>query len=166
MNDATETIVKRTEELTPEETGILDVWSRDLFGEAELEHEWAAPDWRVLIYADGRLASHVAICERAATASVSPVTLGGIGGVMTPHEFQGKGLAKFAMRASQAFMRDKLGVEFGLLLCSERLVRYYARLGWVHVTGPLVYAQSSGNETWNEQQMVMPFTSRSWPEGE
>lgn len=157
--------VCRTRDLAETDKAIVAEWSEDLFGASELEHEWSDPDWCVLVRHQEQAVTHLAIIERTATAGGQQVKLGGIGGVMTPVAWQGRGFAGKAMRRSAEFMRDELGVDFGLLLCSESLVRYYARLGWQHVAGPLVFDQSFGKETWDEEAMVLPCTEQTWPEG-
>lgn len=144
---------------------LLEQWTQTIFGAEELKHEWATPDWHLLADCDGQLVCHLAVTERHATASGQPVHLAGIGGVMTPPSFRGKGLAGTLMRHAAEFMRDTLRVEFGLLLCSHDLLPLYTRLGWHHVPGPLVFAQTTGNETWEEEVMILPCGDRPWPPG-
>ncbi|MBN2311846.1 MAG: GNAT family N-acetyltransferase [Candidatus Hydrogenedentes bacterium] len=157
--------VRKAGSLSEEERALINDWTQRLFGAAELEHEWADPDWRILVWCTGALASHLAICERVALAGGAEVKLAGIGSVMTPPEWQGRGLASAAMCRAAEFMRDELLADFGFLLCSETLVPMYARLGWQVVPGPMVFAQSTGMETWHEAVMVLPCTARDWPEG-
>ncbi|MFO7975267.1 MAG: GNAT family N-acetyltransferase [Candidatus Hydrogenedentota bacterium] len=150
-------------DLKPEDRETLEKWSKDLFGDAEEELDWARPDWRVLVRSDGQLAAHVAITQRTVTANGEPARVGGIGGVMSPRKFQGKGHAKAAMLQAHEYMRETLRLEFGFLFCSSGLLRYYQRLGWQRIDGPVSFAQEESDATWQEEAMVLPLTDRPWP---
>ncbi|HNV22767.1 MAG TPA: GNAT family N-acetyltransferase [Candidatus Hydrogenedentes bacterium] len=161
MNRQSEVVAER--DLRPEDRAILGQWTRTLFGSAEDMYEWATPDWRVLVRADGQLVAHAAINQRTVSANGEPARVGGIGGVMAPAEFQGKGHAKAAMLRAHDFIRETLNLEFGFLLCSARLVPYYQRLGWERIDGPVSFAQDDSDVTWQEEAMVLPFSDRLWP---
>jgi predicted acetyltransferase len=141
----------------------IEKWSQEIFGEAEEEYDWARPDWRILVRINDRMAAHVAITQRTVTTNGEPARVGGVGGVMSPREFQGKGHAKAAMLHAHAYMRESLHLEFGFLFCSANLLRYYQRLGWQHIDGPVSFAQDEGDATWQEEAMVLPLTDRQWP---
>jgi len=154
-------------EAMPEDARLATArWVHEMFGSDEDRFVWAKVRHHVLVYVGNQLASHLAIVERNATAGGEPVQLAGIGGVMTPPEWRGKRLASAAMHKAEAFMRDKLRAEFGLLLCSEELMTFYERLGWQRVAHPVYFHQPSGRIQWNERAMVLPCTARAWPEGE
>ncbi len=150
-------------DVRPEDRETLEQWTRELFGDAEEKYDWARPDWRILVRVDGVLAAHAAITQRTISANEEPARVGGIGSVMSPPEFQGKGHAKAAMLRAHEFMRETLGLEFGFLFCSAHLLRYYQRLGWERIDGPVSFAQDDGDATWQEETMVLPLTGRSWP---
>lgn len=150
-------------ELDTKDRELLGEWSRALFGSAEDMYDWATPDWRILVRVGGQLAAHAAISQRTVSANEEPARVGGIGGVMVSHEFQGKGHAKAAMLRAQEFIRDTLQLEFGFLFCSPRLVPYYQRLGWMPIEGPVSFAQGGSDVTWHEETMVLPLTNRHWP---
>lgn len=157
--------VKKPCELSGEENRIIAEWTEDLFGEEERKHEWAKPDWVLLVKVRGELASHLAITDRVVKVAGESLRVGGIGGVMTPMEWQGNGLAKVAMRRAAEFIRGEMGADFGFLLCSEPLIRFYARLGWRHVPGPVIFEQSTGQEVWDEEAMILPAKRIRWPQG-
>jgi len=157
--------VRRTADLDEAEIAAFAQWTRDIFGEQEDKYEWAKPDWRVVVRIGDRYVCQAAITECAATAGGEPVKLGGIGGLMTPRPWRGRGLAAAAMREAAAFLRDTLRVEFGLLLCSADLVPFHCKLDWRHVSAPLTFDQPSGKVRWDEKVMVLPCTDRAWPAG-
>ena len=60
MTGDVEIEVCRTEDLAETDKALITKWSEDLFGEAELEHEWSDPDWCVLVRYEGQPVTHVA----------------------------------------------------------------------------------------------------------
>jgi hypothetical protein len=70
------------------------------------------------------------------------------------------------MRLAQNYLRDPLGVEFGLLVCSEKMTLYYGKLGWLRVTAPTWIEQSKGRVILPGPFMILPVCSLEWPEGE
>jgi len=157
--------IRRTAELDDREVATFAQWTRDIFGAEEDKYEWAEPDWHVVVRSEDRYVCHGAITERVATAGGASVKLGGIGNVMTPPTWRGRGLGAAAMREAAAFMRDTLRVEFGLLLCSAGLVPWYCTLDWRRVKAPLSFWQAGGKVRWDEEAMVLACTERVWPEG-
>jgi aminoglycoside 2'-N-acetyltransferase I len=153
------------EELSSDDADVLAGWAKELFGEEEAKFEWAPQHWHILVRYDGRLACHVGITDHVVSVGEQRLHVGGIGGVMTPREFQGKGLARIAMDGAADLMGAKLGVDFGLLLCGERLVPYYGRMHWQSIQAPLVFTQASGQIAWDEAAMYLPFKDTPWPEG-
>jgi aminoglycoside 2'-N-acetyltransferase I len=157
--------VKRTDELTESERAYIDAWLIQQFAEESGDYEWSDVDWHVLLRVDGRLVSHAEIVERMGTVDGHPVSLGGIGGVVTLPEWRGRGLATATLERAAAFMRDDLRVAFGLLICDERMIPFYSRLGWQVVGGPLTFDQPGGKVVFDDVTMVLPCTDEDWPEG-
>ena len=158
-------VAKRHQDLSPDETRRIAGWTEDLFGEEEAKYEWADQHWHVLAFHDGVFVSHAALTERVARAGGVRVKVAGIGGVMTPEAWQGRGLGRAVMDRAAALMREVLDVDFGLLLCSEDLVAFYASLGWERMEGSLTFAQSSGPVCWEEEVMVLDLGRQAWPGG-
>lgn len=158
--------IRATRDLSEEERKHIGEWLWHTFGSPEAaEYEWATPDWHVLVRVDGELVSHVEVVERVGTVDGRPVKLGGIGGVVARPQWRGRGLASLAMEKATAFMRDALGVEFGLLVCGEDMVAFYRRLGWEVVEGPMMCDQPGGKVTFIGVTMVLPVADKAWPEG-
>lgn len=160
-----ETEIIRTEDLTPGDRETIQAWTRTLFGAAEDKYEWAPPDWTLLMRSGGDLVCHLAIVEQTIRVGDRAVRVAGIGGVMTPAEWQGRGLARAAMERAAEFMRGRSRISFGLLLCSESLLRYYSRMGWRRVADPVVFDQPGGKLTWEEEAMWLPCGEDDWPDG-
>jgi GNAT acetyltransferase-like protein len=157
--------IKRTGDLSEEEKRVVEVWSQEIFGEAELAHEWAEPDWTFLVYSGGEPASHLTITDRVGLVGGVSTRMAGVGGVMTPEHWRGKGLAGKAMRRAAEFMRLELQSDFGVLLCEESLVKWYSTMGWIRVPGPALFDQPTGKEEWDQEVMVLPRARDEWPLG-
>src|SRR6267143_47949 len=65
-----------------------------------------------------------------ARADSRVLKIGGVGGVATRLDCRGRGIASEVMREAVREMRDKYGVDFGLLFCEPRHAPLYKRLGW------------------------------------
>jgi predicted GNAT family N-acyltransferase len=141
-------------------------WLISEFVEEGDETTWADMDWHVLGWVGDELVSHVDIIHRQARVGGSDFHLGGIGGVMTKEAWRGRGFSSKLMKESHRFMRDGMDVDFGLLLCDDDLVSFYAGLGWQRVDNPLVYEQPGGNVTTDDVVMVLLCNRDHFPEGE
>jgi ribosomal protein S18 acetylase RimI-like enzyme len=127
--------------------------------------EWSPVHWHVLAKLNDVWVSCVGIVERTGTVHGQPVKLGGIGGVATLPTYRRRGLAEAALRKAQAFMRDQLRVEFGLLICNQQMIPYYRKLGWQVVEGPLVFQQPQGPVIFEDVTMILPGIRQEWPPG-
>jgi aminoglycoside 2'-N-acetyltransferase I len=103
--------------------------------------EWSRPEWGVAVRdEEGRLISYAALQLREATHDGADVVIGGVGGVMTHPDRRGQGYAGVAMQAAADFFAAN-GADFGLLVCEDRLIPYYRRLGWEVFQGEVVTLQ-------------------------
>ena len=120
--------------------------------------QWAPTQWSVLGWtAEGRLVTHVGIVTREGTLDGVPVEIGGIGGVKTHPQAQGRGYASAALRHAITALRDDHQVAFSLLVCQEHLLPFYGRLGWLPFPGRLVVEQPGGPIVFTiNRPMVLP----------
>ncbi len=154
--------------LDPEDRRLLFEWGKNIFGVEDSLLQWRPKDTHFILEADGRVASHVGVLKHTVSAGGVNVVVGGVGGVVTVPEMQGKGLAQRGMRHAAAFMCEELGVEFGLLFCLDRLVGFYESLGWRLVPEQVEVQQPSGPITAPFNLMVLPCGGggeRAWPPG-
>lgn len=154
--------------LDPEDKRVLFEWGQNIFGVQDALLQWRPKDTHFILEADGRPASHVGVLKHTVSAGGTPVVVGGVGGVVTVPEMQGRGLAHKGMRHAAAFLCEELGVEFGLLFCLDRLVGFYESLGWQLVPERTEVEQSSGPMAMPFNTMVLPCGGgeRVWPAGE
>jgi aminoglycoside 2'-N-acetyltransferase I len=159
-------VIKRDNEVSASERPQLDSLFSEAFQPDEHITQWAGDDWTVLVWENDELVSHVGIVARMATVDGQPVHLGGIGGVATRMDWRRQGLAEAALKVAQTFMHDRLAVDFGLLVCGEVMIPYYAKFGWKLLDRPMLIDQPGGKVTYSEPIMILPVCKSDWPEGE
>jgi aminoglycoside 2'-N-acetyltransferase I len=120
--------------------------------------QWAPPQWSVLVWSEeDRLIAHVGIVTREGTLDEVPVKIGGIGGVKTHPQAQGRGYASAALCRAATALQDDHHVAFSLLVCQEHLLPFYGRLGWLPFPGRLVVEQLHGPIVFTiNRSMVLP----------
>mgnify|MGYP006279301363 FL=1 len=157
--------IKRKDELSRAHRDIVSEWADEVFGADMDRFIWAEPDWHLLVRHYSRVVSHLALLRRQVRVNGDTLTVGGVGTVMTPRPWRGQGLASMALRRAERFIAEALCADFGLLFCAPEMVPFYARSGWVEVTGPVHVEQPEGKRVWPERTMVFPCSRRAWPGG-
>lgn len=158
--------IRLTQAMTDAERHILVGWSDDVFGIGHLDFHGRKKNWHLMGYADGQLVSHVGLLKDVVRVAEQPITVGGVGAVITIPAAQRKGYAHALLRQATAFMRDELQVEFGLLFCLPRLIAFYQSAGWQEVVSPVFIEQPSGRVPSPVRVMVLPCqANRPWPNG-
>ena len=157
--------IRALSQIPKAELDQMNIWIKQAFSEDPDDLQWSTDDWHVMVRVDGQVVSRLEIVERVGAVNGQPVKLGGIGGVATLPEYRRRGLAQAAMETAAWFIQDKLKVEFGLLVCSEKMIPYYGKLGWRVVEGPMVFDQPNGKVTFTDVTMVLPCNAKEWPPG-
>ncbi len=132
--------IRSVEELSDAEQARLFGWGDDVFGVNELDIPWRPKDGHVLIDVDGEPVCHVGYLkrERLKVGQVD-VLVGGIGGVITVPEAQGRGYAHQVLREAERRIAEDSQVKFAMLFCLASLLGFYSHDGYVKVTGPVRY---------------------------
>ncbi|OFZ13617.1 MAG: hypothetical protein A2X86_20780 [Bdellovibrionales bacterium GWA2_49_15] len=128
--------------------------------------EWATPQWRTFCRDErGDVLSHVGIFLRQGQINGIPVTIGGIGQVLTHPDSRRQGLASKGIERSIDLFRDQ-GVDFALLVCEPNLVPMYQKLNWQSFLGTLLVKQRGipGRFTFN-LPMTIGVLSKNPSEG-
>ena len=157
--------IRFAEALTDEERQALFGWGENIFGIEDAEYRWRPKDYHFITEEEGRVLSHVGVVKTAVRAGGREVTVGGVGGVVTRPEAQGRRLVHDAMLQAADFICRELGAEFGMLFCLPRLAPFYARQGWLMVEDEVEIEQPAGNIVWPFRVMVRPCGARDWPAG-
>jgi GNAT superfamily N-acetyltransferase len=106
---------------------------------------WAQPTQRVLgVDSSGLVVSHVGLHVREAEWDGLPVTIGGIGGVVTHPHFRRQGHARAALRRALTALHDDAKVAFALLFTEEATVLFYANQHWQRFVGQVSVQQPGG----------------------
>jgi len=157
--------IRFSETLTEDERQALFGWGENIFGIEDAGYRWRPKAFHFITEEDGRALSHVGVIKTAVTVGGREVTVGGVGGVVTRPEAQGRSLVHAAMRRASEFICHELGAEFGLLFCLPRLVPFYELQGWRLVEDEVEIAQPEGQLVWPYHVMVQPCGDRAWPAG-
>jgi GNAT superfamily N-acetyltransferase len=153
--------------LDAEDRRALFEWGTNIFGVEDSLLQWRPKDVHFILEVGGRAVSHVGVLKHTVVAGGARVAVGGVGGVVTVPEMQGRGLARRGMRHAAAYICEELGVEFGLLFCLGRLVAFYESLGWRRVPERVEVEQAAGAITSPFDVLVLPCGgARAWPAGE
>jgi hypothetical protein len=128
---------------------------------------WASPQYSVLVSSpEGQLVSHVGIVVREGFLDGAPVKIGGIGSVKTHPRAEGRGYASAGLRRAATALQDDHEVAFSLLVCQDRLLPFYNRLGWLAFPGTVMVEQPAGRCVFTiNRPMVLPGARGAPKEG-
>jgi len=128
--------------------------------------QWRPTEKHVLIFEGPRMVCHVGLLKHSVAVEGQPVSIAGIGGVLTRPECRGRGYARVAMEAAEAFALSQMGVDFMLLFCRPALQGWYEGLGWVIVPSAVWIEQQQGTIIQPLVSMVRCLGAKPWPQGE
>jgi hypothetical protein len=157
--------IRYAESLTKEEWQALFGWGDHIFGLEDAGYRWRPKDYHFVTEEGGRALSHVGVVKAAVSVGGRRLTVGGVGGVVTVPEAQGRRLVHAAMRQADEFICRELGADFGMLFCLPRLEPFYARQGWQALEDEVEIEQPDGKVVWPYRVMVKPCGERVWPAG-
>jgi GNAT superfamily N-acetyltransferase len=125
-------IVAPHDQLTEAEQAAVDAIERQAFAdESPSAFEWDGGDETVLLSDDtDRAVSTAAILWRSATLADREIVAGGIGGVATAPDAQGRGFASVTLQAAEAALTSR-PVDLLVLFCQPALRPFYEARGWV-----------------------------------
>jgi GNAT superfamily N-acetyltransferase len=154
-----------------EEIDAVDHLAFTMDGEEEADTiEWAmSSSWFVLGRLDDRLVSLIGVLNRTIDVSGQRLVIGGIGGVATHPDFQRRGFAAKLLQAAAEEMRRRGSddpYDFAMLFCDPKLIPYYGKNGFYQVHNPIYILQSGRRVLFEDHQMVLPLSGKSWPEGD
>ena len=128
--------------------------------------QWRPTEKHVLIVESGRNICHVGLVKHTVAVDGNPVPVAGIGGVLTRPECRGRGYARIAMKAAEAFALSQMGVDFMLLFCRPALQSWYEGLGWMKVSSAVWIEQQQRTIVQPLVSMVRCLGPKQWPLGE
>ena len=157
--------IRQSDFLSDAEQQKLYGWGEDIFGADDLNLRWRPKDVHFLMDVNGEPVSHVGVLKHDVSVAGQPVTVAGVGGVVTIPAFQRRGYARELMMHAVEFF-EKWEVQAGLLFCLPRRVPYYGSQGWQVLKRPVTVVQPAGEIVSPLEVMVFPLGKSSWPDGE
>ncbi|MGB2589213.1 MAG: GNAT family N-acetyltransferase [Candidatus Acidiferrum sp.] len=128
--------------------------------------QWRPTEKHVLILEGGMTVCHVGLVGQAVEVQGNPVSIAGIGGVLTRRGCRGRGYCRIAMGVAEVLALNQMAVSFILLFCRPALQSLYQHLGWIEVSSPVWVEQIQGNVLLPMISMVKPLRGEQWPKGE
>ena len=125
---------------------------------------WANADERVLVHHGERLVSVVGLYRRAGRHDGVSVRMGGIGGVMTHPEHRRRGFASAGMAEARRLFASQ-AIDFGLLFCEPKNLRFYGALGWSAFPGDVIVEQPAGRGPFTLMATMVLGCARANPAG-
>ena len=156
--------IRQADALTEAEKQQIFGWGEDIFGAGDLNLRWRPKDLHFIMEVDGALVSHVGVVKHSVAVDGQPVTVGGVGGVVTLPEWQRHGYASELMQHTADFF-NRWEIEAGLLFCFRRRVPFYESLGWKVVGYPVTIQQPEVEISSPLEVMVLPIGEFIWPDG-
>jgi aminoglycoside 2'-N-acetyltransferase I len=126
--------------------------------------EWSTSDWLVMGSVDGTIISQIGIVVRKVAVGDQHILAGGVGGVATHPDYRRHGYAGLLLRAAEQLMRD-LDLEFGILVCGEERMPYYASFGWQKIDNRTIFQNQGQDREMDGIMMVLPLKDQAWPSG-
>jgi len=156
--------IYRATDIDPALREQLEAWDNEQFG--QIPYQWTPAEWYATARIGGRLVGALEVITREVGIGAESARVGGIGGVKTKPEFRRKGVASAMLSHAADLMRNRLSVDFGMLICQRRVGHVYERASWVRVEGSTRFWQPSGTITYPHDTMILEIGSRKWPGGE
>ncbi len=158
---------KSYDDLNPEERHRLIALADDEFGGFDIVRntEWASPNWVFLCSYENELAGCYNLVLRKAEFDGKPVMLAGLNNMITLPAFRGRRVASHLLENTQKLWFNQFKAEYGLLLCADQLVEFYAQFGWRLTSAEIRYKQPGGIRVWSANCMLLT-NEGSWFEPE
>jgi GNAT superfamily N-acetyltransferase len=137
--------IKCVNALSPEIARLIQRSYEREFGNDSMIY--AEPQWYIFGYLDEGLVTQVGVLQRTITIGQNPLLIGGISFLITEPEHRGRGFASIIMKEAIVFLKNELGLPFGLLTCKPRLESLYTGMGWRTIDAPNVFVQPTGNRS-------------------
>lgn len=128
---------------------------------------WAPTQWAVFIWDEDELIARVGLLSRNIYDNGTQKRIGGVGGVMTHPNHQGRGLARTAMQTAAEHFKNDLKVSYALLFCRPHLTAFYKRMLWKPFNGRLFVEQPTGRIEFSANgAMVLDIVEQAPTSGE
>jgi hypothetical protein len=149
--------IHKTSELSIERKQQLDKLIDNEFGHIPIvkETEWAKPDWTIIYFLNGEIATFYNVIQRTIFVDKKPFQAAGINNVITAPAFRGQGFSSKVLTETKQFIFQELKRDIGLLLCADNLIPFYEKLSWYKVECPVFFEQTLGKKIWTANTMLL-----------
>lgn len=150
---------------------LIREWGALCFPDGGAPFQWSNDEpWQAVTFDGDTPVSSLAIFDRVVTVGGEAIRFGGLGGVMTPPQYEGRGYASRMLQDVNTFMRQEMGVPFAFLVTHTGLIPFYGRAGWQVVERPVWFSQPDREDrvTFDDEaiSMVVALGERPLPDGE
>jgi predicted acetyltransferase len=157
-------VIKAVEELTEAEKQMTTEVDRLSFTDEQNDIEWGDSQWLVMGFIDGSIVSQIGILKREVDVGGQKLSVGGVGGVATHPDHRRRGYAGQLLRASEQLLRE-LDLQFGVLVCGEERMPYYASFGWQKIDNKTIFQNQGKDRELDGIMMILPLKDQPWPGG-
>ena len=156
--------IKRTSNLDDAEKQQLTGWGDDIFQSESLNLIWRPKEEHLILYQDSVPVSKCGLLKQTVLVADQSFSVGGIGGVVTQPDFQGKGHARTLLTEALAILANDHH-HAALLFCRAAMIPYYEPLGWQQIHDSVTILQADGPITFPAITMVHCLNNKPWPQG-
>ena len=144
--------------INPNENVLIRKWGEEAFGQLALCQEFkyqSGSDYCVLAYCGAAFVGFAAVFKREVFIGGEPFSMGCVGGVITSPDYRGKGYGSIMMNELKRLIFRTLGCRVGGLLCEEKTVPFYEKLGWVRSNEAVLVERDGRKVEWPEAFMSL-----------
>lgn len=130
--------------------------ANEAFGDVDLVRntQWSLPTWTYIARRGDQPVAHYNLIRREIRLDGRPIRAAGLNNLIAAPNERGCGQGRRLLEQTQDQWFSRYDVQLGLLLCSDALVGFYARLGWRPTTAQVVYEQPTGRCRWPARCML------------
>ncbi len=156
--------IQRTNHLSDTERHQLTGWGEDIFLSEALNLLWRPKEEHLVLYVGDQPVSHCGLIRQNVQVGDFTLSIGGVGGVVTPPSYQGRGYASQIIKEALSIFTSENHAA-AILFCRTALVAFYQQQGWTLLPDPVHVLQAQGSQAFPACTMVYTLNRRIWPAG-
>lgn len=156
--------IKTVHEMTEHEKQMTAEIDRLSFTDGGGDIDWGVSQWLVMGWMDGKIVSQIGVLQREVDVSGQKINVGGVGGVATHPDHRRQGYAGKLLKAVEQLLSE-LDLPFGVLVCGEERMHYYARFGWQKIDNKTIFQNNGIDREMDGIMMILPLKEKAWPDG-